>query len=119
MAPRIGPSAQDGYVSFVGNTFSGSASAPGGPLLGMNAPGEIINNRFTGTGAVDVGLNEAGVTVTGNTFNNSPTEGYFFGNGAYDPQAIQNNNSFPQQMRSTSFRTACGRMASTAASRPR
>ena len=96
-AEDYGPSAQDGFVSFVGNTFSGSASAPGGALLGMDAPGEIINNKFTGTGAVDVGLGEAGVTVTGNTFNNSPTEGYFFGNGAYDPQAIQNNNSFPNQ----------------------
>ena len=93
-AEDIGPSAQDGFVSFVGNTFSGSA--PGGPLLGMDAPGEIINNKFTGTGAVDVGLGEAGVAVTGNTFNNSPTEGYFFGNGAYDPQTIENNNNFPQ-----------------------
>ncbi len=93
-AEDIGPSAQDGLVSFVGNTFSGSA--PNGPLLGMNAPGEVINNIFTGTAAVDVGLGEAGVTVTGNTFSNSPTESYFLGNGAYDPQTIENNNTFSQ-----------------------
>jgi hypothetical protein len=94
-AEDIGPSAQDGLVSFVGNTFSGSA--PNGPLLGMDAPGEVINNKFTGTGAVDVGLGEAGVTVTGNTFNNNPTYGYFLGNGAYDPQTIEANNAFPNQ----------------------
>ncbi len=93
-AEDIGPQAQDGYISFVGNTFAGSA--PGG-LLGMSAPGEVINNKFTGTTSVDIGLNEAGVTVTGNTFNNTPTEGYFFGNGAYDPQTIEANNSFSGQ----------------------
>jgi RTX calcium-binding nonapeptide repeat (4 copies) len=93
-AEDLGPSAQDGLVSFVGNTFSGSA--PNGPLLGMDAPGEVINNTFTGAAAVDVGLGEAGVTVTGNSFNNLPTESYFLGNGAYDPQTIENNNSFPQ-----------------------
>jgi len=87
-------SAQDGAVSFVGNTFSGSA--PGG-LLGMSAPGEVINNTFTGTTSVDVGLNEAGVTVTGNTFNNTPSQAYFSGNGSYDPKTIEANNSFPNQ----------------------
>lgn len=91
-AEDIGPQAQDGFVGFVGNTFSGSA--PGGPLLGMDAPGEIINNTFTGSAAVDIGVGEGGVTVTGNSFNNTPTDGYFLGNGAYDPQTIETSNSF-------------------------
>ena len=60
-------------------------------------PEKILNNTFSGTASVDIGLGEGGVSVTGNTFSTVPTDGYFFGNGAYDPKAIQANNMFPQQ----------------------
>ena len=93
-AEEIGPSAQNGNVNFVGNIFAGSA--PGG-LLGMSAPGEVINNKFTGSGPIAIGLNESGVNVSGNTFTSLPTQAYFVGDGSYDPQTIENNNSFPQQ----------------------
>jgi hypothetical protein len=96
-AEDLGPSAQNGNVNFVGNTFSGSA----GTLLGMSAPGEVINNKFSGASQVAVGLNESGVNVSGNTFSPAntpiPTQGYFFGDGSYDPKTIEANNSFPQQ----------------------
>ena len=91
---------QDGNVNFVGNTFSGAAPL----LLGMDAPGEIINNTFSGTSQIAIGLGESGVNVSGNTFSPLtpsaapiPTTAYFIGDGSYDPQTIENNNTFPQQ----------------------
>ena len=37
------------------------------------------------------------MNVSGNTFTSLPTQAYFVGDGSYDPQTIENNNSFPQQ----------------------
>ena len=57
----------------------------------MNAPGEIINNTFSGAASVDIGLGE-GVPASPATLSSLLADGYFFGNGAYDPTAIQGNN---------------------------
>ena len=65
----------------------------------MSAPGEVINNKFTGTTSVDIGLNEAGVTVTGNTFNNTPSQGYFFGNGSLRSEDDRGQQLVPQSGR--------------------
>jgi hypothetical protein len=93
-AEDIGPSAQNGAVNFIGNTFSGDASL----LLGMSAPGEVENNIFSGHSNVAVGLNETGVTVSGNTFSTQPAEQYIGifpdARSGYNPTTLEAQNTF-------------------------
>jgi hypothetical protein len=93
-AESLGNTAQNGTVNFLNNMFSGNTGNTG-LLLGLEAPGTVSGNIFSGTSSVAVGLAESGVTVNNNNFKTVPHDEYI-GTPAsgYSAPTLEANNSF-------------------------